>query len=182
MSNRGRPPKLDGEKAREGARGIAPEVLTGKDLVEPPEGLTDLGKLAWNEAVATLLPAGVLARGDLMLLEAFARTWGRWKALELQIDALNERLGNASGGELVKTPNGYPQVSALRVSANMALKDAKDLARQFGLTPVARVATVGSAQGNLFPDLPAGKGAPKAASGGDVVAFPFGPRPVADEK
>ncbi len=152
MTERGRTPKIDGPKAREGARGLIFDVFDGRESLKPPAGLCKHGKRAWRLAVRSLLPAGVLANGDLMLLEAFARAWGRWRMLEDQIAKLNRGAGGLAG-ELMKTPNGYLQISSLRISADRALKDARIIGGQFGLTPVSRVRTVGAAQGELFaPD------------------------------
>jgi hypothetical protein len=100
-----------------------------------------------------LRPARVLAHGDLLMLEAGCRAWGRWKDHEEQIRAM-ERAAPGSG-EFDISPNGHRQISARRISADRALKVWGETARQFGMTPVARIKTAGTAQGDLFGDIEA---------------------------
>ncbi|MGG7567892.1 P27 family phage terminase small subunit [Rhodovulum sp. DZ06] len=147
----GRPPKLDGKKAREGARGLEMESIGGAEAIPRPKNLGHYGRVAWEAATRSLGPARVLSHGDLLALEACCRAWGRWRRLEAKIDEIERRRELA--GELSRTPNGHVQMSALRISADRALKQFSALAREFGLTPVARIKTAGTAQGDLFADL-----------------------------
>lgn len=147
----GRTPKLDGKKANAGGRALNLPSIGGKDAIPRPKNLGHFGRVAWDHAVRSLGPARVLSHGDLLALEACCRAWGRWRRFEAKIDALEQRREFA--GELTRTPNGHVQMSALRISANAALKQFASFAREFGLTPVARIKTAGTAQGDLFADL-----------------------------
>ncbi|MFT6772458.1 MAG: P27 family predicted phage terminase small subunit [Paracoccaceae bacterium] len=147
----GRTPKLDGRKALEGGRTLTLPTIGGAEAIPRPRNLGHYGRVAWDHAVRSLGPARVLSHGDLLALEACCRAWGRWRRFEAKIDQLDRRREFA--GELTKTPNGHVQMSALRISANAALKQFAMLAREFGLTPVARIKTAGTAQGDLFADL-----------------------------
>ena len=73
--------------------------------------------------------------------------------MERQIDELG-RSGSVLSGEMSKTPNGHVQMSALRIAAKQALGEFMSIAKDFGMTPVSRVRTAGSAQGTLFDLLP----------------------------
>lgn len=117
--------------------------------VSIPEGLDGNAALAWDLAMKSLAPARLISHGDLLALEAVCRCWGRWKTLEEKIAGIGS---DPLAGEVQKTPNGYLQISALRIAANQALKDFMVLAREFGLTPMARVKTAGQAQLDLFDD------------------------------
>ena len=100
-----------------------------------------------------MVPSRVLAHADLLALEAACRAWGRWRMMERQIDELG-RSGSVLSGEMSKTPNGHVQMSALRIAAKQALGEFMSIAKDFGMTPVSRVRTAGSAQGTLFDLLP----------------------------
>jgi phage terminase small subunit len=147
----GRPPKLEGRKALEGGRTLNLPTIGGAEAIPRPKNLGHFGRVAWDLATRSLGPARVLSHGDLLALEACCRAWGRWRRFEAKIDEL-EKI-REFGGELTKTPNGHVQMSALRLSANAALKQFALFAREFGLTPVARIKTAGTAQGDLFGDL-----------------------------
>ncbi|MCB1341090.1 MAG: P27 family phage terminase small subunit [Pseudooceanicola sp.] len=148
----GRAPKIDGRKSQEGGRGIVLPVLTA-DQIEEPADLSIDAAFAWQQAVASLVPGRALARADVLALEAACRAWGRWREIERQIGELGRKSGNLLAGEVSKTPNGHVQMSALRIAAKQALGEFTNLAKEFGMTPVSRVRTAGSAQGSLF-DLP----------------------------
>lgn len=149
----GRTPKLDGRKAMEGGRGIDLAPLDPHKVLKPPANLGAHGRAAWRQAAKSLIPARVVSHGDLLALEAMCKAWDRWKRFEEKIEKLNAL--QEFGGELTKTPNGHLQMSALRISADRALKQFSVLAREFGLTPVARVRTAGTAQGDFLTLLDA---------------------------
>jgi len=144
----GRPPKLDGRKAQEGGRTIVLEPASREDMIRPPKTLDRVGKQAWAQAVRSLAPARIVSHGDLMALEIMCKHWARWRKLEAKVDEMNAKVD--LGGELTKTPNGHLQLSTLRIAADRAAKQYMAIAREFGLTPVARVRTAGTAQGDFF--------------------------------
>ncbi len=148
----GRDPKLDGRKSREGGRAISFDPVQVAELIEP-ENFDEHAHYAWQMALKSLVPSKILAHGDVLSLEAACRSWGRWKRFEVEIAELAEKSQSSVAGELTKTPNGHLQMSALRISANQAFKEFMSVAKEFGLTPVSRVRTSGTAQGDLFKDL-----------------------------
>lgn len=148
----GRKPKAGGRKAREGARAISPNAIDPRDLADPPTNLGKWGRHAWFAAMRSLGQARVLAECDLLMLEACCREWARWREIVDTIHALEKEHG-ALKAEISKTPNGHMQMSALRISANNALKNFRIMAGDLGMTPISRIKTTGSAQGDLFRDL-----------------------------
>lgn len=141
---------MTGRKARQGARGL---VADGMDIaklagVPVPATLGRWGQIAWREAIATLAPKQNLASIDLRALEMACVQYEIWARNERSIQA-RERL-EAGSGEYVTTPNGYRQGSPERFMANRAMKEYMGIMPMFGATPVARIRTSGTAQGDLF--------------------------------
>lgn len=157
----GRAPNLNGRKALLGARSINFETIGRDTVLAPPPALGPDGRYCWQHATASLIKAGILARGDLPMLEAMCHEWERYARLQAVIAHRNRESADGFGGELSTTPNGHVQMSAERISANQALKQVRHIAQEFGLTPVARVRTAGTAQGDLFDGLEPPDEAPK---------------------
>lgn len=146
----GRNPKPGGEKARSGKAQIHFDALNPvAGTPTPPAHLDADAVFAWVEACRSLIPARLVSHIDLLALEMMASAFGRWRKCE--------RACRRSGGEYAKTPNGHKQLSAERINANNALRQVKDLGAKFGMTPVERIKTTESAQG----DLPLGDSSPK---------------------
>ncbi len=146
----GRNPTLDGRKALAGAPGLVVEGLKMAELVglQTPTTLGRWGRIAWREALATLVPKTNLALIDLRLLEMACCDYETWKIAILTIkEAERVLLGS---GEYVTTPNGYRQMSPERITANKAALDYGRKITLFGATPIARLKTTGTAQGDLF--------------------------------
>lgn len=146
----GRNPKIGGRKARAGAQGLIAEALELADLagLATPTTLGLYGRRAWNEILATLVPRGNLAQSDLRALEMLCRQYEIWAIAERAIIAA-ERVERGAG-EYTTTPNGHRQMSAERITANRAMREFIRIAPLFGVTPVARIRTTGTAQGDLF--------------------------------
>lgn len=153
----GRNPSLDGEKANEGGRAISLTPVAPRELAKAPADFDRWAKMAWDQIVKSLAPHHLLSHGDLLALEIGCKAWGRWKRLEREIDRLNKASDDRMGGEIDTTPNGHDQLSALRIAADRAAKQYHGMAGQFGLTPVARIKTAGTAQGDLF-EIPSADG------------------------
>lgn len=157
----GRTPALDKEKAREGGRGIVVDPMAPREIaaLAAPSFLRKAGREVWFAALATLGAARHLSRGDLPTLVQGCLDYQRWQEFEEEIARRNraglraEGEASAFAGELDATPNGFRQMSQLRILADRAKKDWQTVARQFGLTPVARVRTAGAAQGDFFAAL-----------------------------
>lgn len=146
----GRNPSLDGRKALAGAQGLVAEGLSiaAAAGVPIPATLGRWGRIAWREAVATLAPKQNLASIDLRALEMACRQYEIWATAEREID-VKER-ASAGSGEYVTTPNGHRQMSAERITANRAMREYMRIMPLFGATPVGRIRTSGTAQGDLF--------------------------------
>lgn len=141
------------------------------ELAKAPADFDRWAKAGWEKIVRSLGPLHVVSHGDLPGLEIAARAWGRWKRLERIIDERNKASDDRLDGEIDVTPNGHMQLSALRIAADRAAKQYAQWAGQFGLTPVARIKTAGSAQGDLFDQpKPQPKSAPVEADPTDPYA------------
>jgi phage terminase small subunit len=130
-----------------------------------PTTLGRWGRIAWKEALATLVPKTNLAQIDLRLLEMACCDYETWKIAILVIKAREHE--SAGSGEYVTTPNGYRQMSPERITANKAALDYRMKITLFGATPIARLKTTGTAQGDLFDWC-----GPEEAEDDEVVAPP----------
>ena len=173
----GRLPKANGDKAKAGAQGLRAEAMTAAKAagVRIPTTLGRWGREEWGRVIAGLVPHQNLAVIDLGALEMMCREFENWKLAELEIE---RREAAAPGtGVYQLSPNGYKQMSAERVEANRAQKEYRKWGMLFGATPVARIRTNGTAQGDLFdwgsrerPESGEGRGAPDPTD-------PYAPRP-----
>lgn len=171
MSEVGRAPSLTGEKAREGGRGIVVDPLEPREIagLTPPKYLGPEGCEVWFAALKTLGAARHLSHGDLPTLAQGCLDWQRWKRFEAEIERKNRETDDRLGGELDETPSGFRQMGQLRILADRAKRDWQAVARQFGLTPVARVRTAGAAQGDFFAMM--AERADRAERGGPAPAL-----------
>ncbi|WP_340109471.1 P27 family phage terminase small subunit [Pikeienuella sp. HZG-20] len=182
MSERGRTPTLSGGKAMEGGRSIVVDPMRPEEIAQlrPPRYLKRHGREVWYQALRSLGPARHISHGDLATLGQGCLDWQRWRDFEDRIAQMNRAGDTDFEGELDTTPKGFRQMSQLRILADRAKRDWREVARQFGLTPVARVRTAGAAQGDFFTMLDAGPkkrdAAPAALDPTDPYADPPAPR------
>lgn len=94
-----------------------------------PGFLDRTAKKEWKRMVELLEPLGLISKLDMAALAAYCQTFSRWAEAEAMI---------RKQGMLVKTPNGYPQLSPFLVIANKALEQMKGFAIEFGMTAVSR--------------------------------------------
>ena len=182
----GRIPKLDGRKALTGAQSLRADGITKAELagLKRPSTLNRHGRFCWENALASLVPKGHLALIDIPALEMMCHNYQRWVGLELKIARLEKE--EAGTGDVAVTPNGHHQQSVWRNMANQAQLAYRMMAKEMGATPVARIRTAGTAQGDLFDFLGAGGSSERddSPTNDDAVPSavdpcdPFGPPPT----
>lgn len=171
----GRNPKPGGDKARSGTARIRFDALNPVEgTPRPPAHLDKDAVEAWVLACRSLIPARLVSHIDLLALEAFAQAWSDYRR------AMRKCLRPGKGnGDYSTTPNGHTQLSAARILANRALSQVMSIGAKFGMTPVERIKTTESAQGDLPLDDPQ----PEPDAGADrsddlpKVTHLFKPRP-----
>lgn len=152
----GRRPKIGGEKDLTGAAGLIAEGLSLAEAlgIRPPSTLDRHGREEWARIIAGLAPRRNLSVMDLGALEMCCHAFQRWRHAALRMKR------DGAEGPYQTTPKGYQTMSAEAVEMAQAHKLYRALAGDFGVTPVARIRTNGTAQGELpFGDLPLGQAA-----------------------
>ena len=94
----------------------------------PPE-LSQGAKEEWNRLVPELVELGLLTRLDRAALAAYCQAYATY------LDAIQ---AVQKYGQLVKSPNGYPQVSPYLTIANRQVEIMTRIASEFGFTPASR--------------------------------------------
>ena len=84
----------------------------------------------WERIVPELKRLGLLAKIDRAALSGYCQSWARWVNAEKEIAG--------TGGEVVKSPSGYPIQNPWLSIANKALKQCESFIKEFGLSPAAR--------------------------------------------
>ena len=95
-----------------------------------PEHLSAEARKEWRRIVPELRKLGLLSRIDRAALAGYCQAWGRWVEAERQIIA--------TGGEVVKSPSGYPIQNPWLSISNKSLKQVESFIREFGLSPSSR--------------------------------------------
>lgn len=101
------------------------------EMPDRPEWLSENAKVHWDYLAKYLKDYGLLSKLDQGTLANLCTYYARAKDAEVWLQ---------EHGEFQKTPNGYVQVSAYSVAFSRYSKMYNVLAKQFGLTPVARKA------------------------------------------
>jgi P27 family predicted phage terminase small subunit len=94
-----------------------------------PQHLDKEAKKEWKRITPELEAIGLLTRIDMAALAAYCQSYSRWVEAEKMI---------RKHGMLVKTPNGYPQVSPFLVIVNKSIEQMKSFLTEFGMTPSSR--------------------------------------------
>lgn len=94
-----------------------------------PDHFNQEQKETWLDIVPQLVRAGVAKDIDQMALEVLCEKWSEYREAQRKI---------AEHGFLVRTPNGYPQVSPYYSVAKQALNDFGKMMTEFGMTPASR--------------------------------------------
>jgi len=94
----------------------------------PPE-LSQAAKDEWNRIIAELVELGLMTTLDRAALATYCQAHAMW------LDAVQ---AIQKYGPLVKSPNGYPQVSPYFAIANKQAEIMIRIASEFGFTPASR--------------------------------------------
>lgn len=107
-----------------------PATTTAAALLDPPAELDTIEAAEWRRLVAILSEEQLAADTDQALLRAYCCSFGRWRRAHDQVAA--------TGGEVVKSPNGFPIQNPWLSIANKAQQQMIQLASEFGLSPTSR--------------------------------------------
>jgi P27 family predicted phage terminase small subunit len=143
-----------------GARGPAPKPTALKELAgnpgkrplnknEPrprvaippcPKWLTGVARTEFKRAAKLLVNLQVLTEADRTALAAYAHQYAKWLEAEQKVVEL--------GAVLVSPKSGGLYINPWQGVANMALKNLRSLAAEFGMTPASRsrVSAIGPAE------------------------------------
>lgn len=104
-----------------------------------PSHLDKGAKREWKRVVELLEPLGLINQLNMAALAAYCQVYSRWVEAEGIIK---------KHGMLVKTPNGYPQLSPFLVIVNKSLDQMKSYMVEFGMTPasMSRIEVKGSGE------------------------------------
>jgi len=91
-----------------------------------PGHLDKVAKREWKRVIELLEPLGLINKLNMAALAAYCQIYSRWVEAEGMI---------RKHGMLVKTPNGYPQLSPFLVITNKCLDQMKAYMVEFGMTP-----------------------------------------------
>lgn len=97
----------------------------------PPAGLDGLAGEKWVEMVALLSGMGVYTAAERSTLQRYCLMWEQWWGFEKHCK---------ENGCTQLTQTGYSQVTAEATLCRALRSDLLSIERQFGMTPVARVA------------------------------------------
>jgi P27 family predicted phage terminase small subunit len=120
--------KLAGNPGKRKLNADEPELPV--EAPDPPDWLDAEARAEWDRMTAQLLAAGTLAKAYRAPLAAYCEAWSRYTAAVRDI--------RETGGEVVKSPNGYPILNPYASARNRALATLQSLAAEFGLTPSSK--------------------------------------------
>ncbi len=116
-------------------------------MPECPEFLDEVGKQKWEQLAGDLHALGFLTRLDRDALAVYCQNYSLWAKASKEIKR---------NGEIVFSPNGYPQVSPWVSVRKGAVSEMLSIQNSFGLSPSARSKSLPTAnmatQGMLFND------------------------------
>src|SRR5487761_1876484 len=99
-------------------------------LPDPPAALDTVEAAEWQRLLAALAAENIADQTDPVLLIAYCKAYGRWQRADQEV--------RQTGGEVVKSPNGFPVQNPWLSIANTAQKQMVQLAAEFGLSPTSR--------------------------------------------
>ena len=105
------------------------EIEALKKYPAMPEGLNKYSRSEWCRIMPQLYNDGVISILDISLIEAYCNEIGKYFEYE---EILQKE------GRVITTKTGYQMASPYVTLSRMALKAAKELALQYGLTPISR--------------------------------------------
>jgi P27 family predicted phage terminase small subunit len=128
---RGRKPKPRALRVLEGNAGkrdLPPDIRPQLECDMPSHLEGDAAK-EWNRVIGELRRLGLATGLDRACLSAYAQSWARWIEAERALKRY---------GAIVKAPTGFPMLSPYLHVANIALKQIREFAAEFGMTPSSR--------------------------------------------
>lgn len=105
-----------------------------KDLPEPPDWLSEIGKQEWNKVTQQLFNLKMLHQIDLRLIEAYCNEM----SLYIETEQLLRNKGRIQAFKNTDGTLKHTQAVPHQKIAKDALAAALKIATQFGLTPTAR--------------------------------------------
>lgn len=131
---KGRKPTPTAVKVLRGNPGRRPVDITGEprpdsSIPHCPAHLNDEAKREWRRMVKKLHEAGLFTYIDKAALAMYCQAWGRWVEAEEKLE---------KHGSIMKTKNGNLIQNPYLAVANRAMKQLKEMAAEFGMTPSAR--------------------------------------------
>ncbi len=141
MGKRGPAPKPTNLKVLAGNPGKRelnmnePKPEIEKELPKPPAFLSTYAKKEWKRIAPVLHDMGLLTKADYAALAGYCQCYDRWVTAEKTIRAKMK----ANKGQLTfATESGYvQQIPEIGIS-NQAMKEMRNFAKEFGLTPSSR--------------------------------------------
>lgn len=100
------------------------------DVPACPKIVTGAARAEWQRVVKILSTEGTIRQLDLATLAAYCLAWARLIHAEAKIVE--------SGGDVVKSPNGYPIMNPWLSIVNTAAKQMRAAMRDLGLSPASR--------------------------------------------
>lgn len=116
----------------------------GAGTPKPPGWLGRYGKALWKRLAPELEQLGILSSIDLMAFEALCGAYDRWRDAEQQIKVHGK----------VYTKDGIARLRPEVRIAEVARKELRQLATEFGLTPAARPRVAAGMADAKQPALP----------------------------
>lgn len=95
-----------------------------------PPWLHEPARKIWKQLVKQLAEMNVLSSADEAVMACYCVTYARMQQAEVKV--------RETGGDVVRSPNGFPQVNPWLSIQREAQKELKGLAIELGLTPCAR--------------------------------------------
>lgn len=121
----GNPSKINFNKLKE------PEPKVYSDSPDPPKWLDETAKEEWRRVSPELSRLKILTESDFTALEAYCKTYSRWKTAESEMDRIESTVFKAGKNNYIQQ---LPQVAI----AQKYLKLCQDFMVEFGLTPSSR--------------------------------------------
>ena len=123
----GRKPKSETKNPLDGVRS---GLVAPSGIPECPSWLGDIGRLYWQETIEELSAvSGLLSRIDRDVLAAYCVAWEDFHDARIEVES--------EGGTAISS-KGLPYQHPAVGRKNEALKRALVLAKEFGMTPLAR--------------------------------------------
>lgn len=113
-------------------------------MPECPDFLDDVAKKKWLQLAPDLHAIGLLTRLEGDALAEYCQHYSTWVKATKKIE---------QQGEIVESPNGYPQMSPWVSIRKGALADMKAIQANFGMNPAARSKSLRAASVQTQPSL-----------------------------